>query len=409
MLPQQEPSEEDMQWVQKQETKYDQERKEKLKTESYFNVEEYSEDLRDVSSGECLTPKTRFFKLSLDEGAAIVHKYQQESLNHKEKFTAHDEAVLSELEEKISQFLNQHFPDQKAFCRLSTRSPKDASLFSGSLCFENTKRSIKKQWLESFRKQKGRESPCEFIYKEEVDEFEQFVQHLGHANEYLTFMKASQQALSVSNAKEAIDILTHSERVLRDLVFALDYPSMFNMKLIFREWCPELVYEYEFRGFVHNFELIALCQYDNTCTVQELNEYKDEIGQTILNYYNLHVKPVLVKYAAVETSSISKWNGEVIMDFAILQPSKKVIVVECNPFNAGTGASLFELDRDTIKEKYDKDGQFEFRIVTPDMYKEYLENGTHVWESIFGSTRDEIVHEIVQLAQERKGFFCVLV
>ena len=47
------------------------------------------------------------------------------------------------------------------------------------------------------------------------------------------------------------------------------------------------------------------------------------------------------------------------MDFDILQPSKKIIIIECIPFNNGTGASLFEVDRNDMKERYDKTRQFE--------------------------------------------------
>ncbi|EFC40725.1 hypothetical protein NAEGRDRAFT_58973 [Naegleria gruberi] len=299
------------------------ERKEKLLSESLYDVEQWANELIDPNTQKRLTPRTFFLDLSIEEGTAIYHTFQQFVLHHRNKFTSTDEKAMKNLEGRIADFLKEHFDGKRVFCRLSTRSPKDASLFEGSHSYEVTKEIMRKQWIRNFylNRRKTMKEDQSFVYTNEVEDFENYVKNeMKYYEEYLIFMKASQQSLSVSNEKEVLDVLTHSERVLRDLVRALDFPSVYNMKLIFREWCPELSYEYEFRGFIHDFELMGLTQYDNSFKIDDLINNKDEIAQSILNYYNTTVKPLLISKSNDPNSAISKWNGRVIMDFAILQP-----------------------------------------------------------------------------------------
>ncbi|KAG2372820.1 hypothetical protein C9374_013100 [Naegleria lovaniensis] len=372
------------------ENKYMKERLQKIVDESLYDIDQWCEELIDVNvqqdddqSPLLLTPKTRFFNLSLDQAHALVHYYQQYVLKHSNKITEKDEIAIQQLKEQIRNLWNQEkcFMGRKVFCRLSTRSPKDAALFDQSECYGRCKKLLKKKWIASYLKYKQRKDRSEaaipsrdYILNTEADDFTNYITHvMSHSEEYLSFMQCSQQGLAVENENQVLDVLTNSERVLQDLTRALDFPEVFNVKLILREWCPEITYEYEFRGFVHNYELIALCQYDNTCLVQELIDKKDEISSSILQYYDTTVKPILLHKSTQASSVISKWNGEVIMDFAILQPSKKIIVIECNPFNNGTGASLFEVDRSDMKERYNTNKQFEFRVVTQQWYAECSE------------------------------------
>ncbi|KAF0973320.1 hypothetical protein FDP41_008527 [Naegleria fowleri] len=403
------------------EEKYNKERLEKVLGDSLYDVDQWCEELIMMDSSTTLelqhnrphelllTPKTRWFNLSLEQANALVHHYQQHVLKHANKMTNSDEMEIQKLEEQIRNVWNQEkrFLGKKVFCRLSTRSPKDAALFDGSECYRRCKILLKKKWIASYLKFKERKGQLtstqisrDYILNTETEDFENYVTNvMSHSEEYLSFMQCSQQALAVENERQVIDVLTNSERVLQDLARALEFPEVFNMKLILREWYPDITYEYEFRGFVHNFELIALCQYDNTSLVQELIDKKDEIASSILRYYNTTVKPVLLCKSKQSTSVISKWNGEVIMDFAILQPSKKIIIIECNPFNNGTGASLFEVDRNDMKERYDKTRQFEFRVVTQKWYNECSEQAKYLWDSLFANSRKEIIEEIILEAQ----------
>ena len=314
------------------EEKYNKERLEKVLGDSLYDVDQWCEELIMMDSSTTLelqhnrphelllTPKTRWFNLSLEQANALVHHYQQHVLKHANKMTNSDEMEIQKLEEQIRNVWNQEkrFLGKKVFCRLSTRSPKDAALFDGSDCYRRCKILLKKKWIASYLKFKERKGQLtstqisrDYILNTETEDFENYVTNvMSHSEEYLSFMQCSQQALAVENERQVIDVLTNSERVLQDLARALEFPEVFNMKLILREWYPEITYEYEFRGFVHNFELIALCQYDNTCLVQELIDKKDEIASSILRYYNTTVKPVLLCKSKQSTSVISKWNGE---------------------------------------------------------------------------------------------------
>ncbi|KAL9647458.1 hypothetical protein ABK040_006819 [Willaertia magna] len=361
---------------------------EKLINESPFDVEQWSDDFYQNN----LSFKTFTLPITIEEAKAIVHCYQFKVLKHKNVFTELDEINLNNLKEKIKQLFNKS--EIKYFIRLSTRSPKDAWLFPESNCYQKLKELIKNEFLNLFKTENKLED-VNLNKLQTILEFEKYLKDFKDNNlEYLIFVRNGQKSLSVTNENDVIDLLTHSERVLCDLLHALDFPKIFNMKIIIREWNESLQYEYEFRGFINNFNLIALTQYDNIFYLKELNENQFEIGQSILNYYNLNIKNKLIKLSEIN-KNIKKWNGQVIMDFGILK-NKEIIVIECNPFNTGTGASLFERDRHQLIERYNNNNGFEFRVVTREIFNETSETAIGAMEYLFNQIKKDIINDLKQ-------------
>lgn len=233
----------------------------------------------------------------------------------------------------------------KVFCKLSTRSPKDAP-----------------QILAKAAKQFHAEAGLEMPVDQRVRQFAELVQ----------------QNFSVSCGRDAVDLLISSERVREDLEYALEaagYDEL-GLHLVLRRWDGPLPIAREFRGIVWNAELNALGQYYHPLMFPELLAIKEDIASDLRAVYE-ELRPQLS--AAGFT--------HFIIDFAWLGP-KQVKVIELNPFD-GVALGCFpgstglfrwdeEKDRDIIKN-----GPFEIRLRTEPLPLSELRNKLNTsWKDV---------------------------
>ncbi|KAL6050058.1 Cell division cycle protein 123 [Balamuthia mandrillaris] len=167
------------------------------------------------------TFETTFLNLSPEEARAIVSTYQQKQRQEcgKEQAKAEEEELhlLSQLKERINNaikaFVGGEGEDGGAFVRLSTRSPKDATIAG-----DKTMR----------------------LFEEELERMEQEEQ-VENAREdenarLVALIVASTKAMMVCSGEEALQLITTSERSHEDLLLALEFPEEWDMKVIIRKW-----------------------------------------------------------------------------------------------------------------------------------------------------------------------------
>jgi hypothetical protein len=205
------------------------------------------------------------------------------------------------------------------FVRLSTRSPKDASLKNTSTVEQLLRRQIKKN-----------------KYANENQQTRMLV-HAFH------------KALRVQNGTQAVGIITCSKRSYHDLLIRIlqtDKNEEFNMKLAIRDWV-KIKPGMEFRGFCTNGQLNALSVYFVACYNEEIKKNKDKLLAQMQTLFQ-EVAPLLTHIP------------EYVIDFA-LQADGKMAIVELNHFAKTTGAGLFNWKTDEALLRGEK--EFDFRII----------------------------------------------
>ncbi|KAL6078085.1 Cell division cycle protein 123 [Balamuthia mandrillaris] len=280
------------------------------------------------------TFETTFLNLSQEEARAIVSTYQQKQRQEcgKEQPAAEEEEqlhLLSQLKERINDgikaFVGGEGEDGGAFVRLSTRSPKDATIAG-----DKTMRLFEEE-LERMEKEEQVENARE-------DENARLV----------ALIVASTKAMMVRSGEEALQLITTSERSHEDLLLALEFPEEWDMKVIIRKWVnihPSM----EFRGFVCHKKFTALSQYFHIAYFPQLKQQRNSILANITECYAKVQDLIPV--------------DSFIVDFAVLNDGQ-VLVIELNPFHnyegCGTDAGLFNwaLDRKIV----DGEAPFEFRV-----------------------------------------------
>jgi len=174
------------------------------------------------------------------------------------------------------------------------------------------------------------------------------IQQLDDNTKVIALNRAHILALRAYSAKEAIELLTGSERINEDLLLALEDKQNFTQKLIVRKWVGVPI-EFEFRGFVNKKKLNAMCQYYHYIYFPHLVQQKEEIEKLIKDLYET-IKDIIPLESLV-------------LDFAVDLQQKKAMVIEINPFNnyegCGTSASMFNWTKD---RKVLDEGPFQFRI-----------------------------------------------
>lgn len=215
---------------------------------------------------------------------------------------------------------------QQAFVKLSTRSPKDAP-------------QILAKAAKDFQEQNGLKLPLQ--------------------DRARTFAELVQRQFSVSSGREAVQLLTSSDRVKEDIEYALEAPRYddLGLHLVLRRWDGPIPIANEFRGIVWNGSLNALGQYYHPLMFPEMLNQKDRIKDDLLAVFE-EIRPALVEAGFTNF----------IIDFGWLGPNQ-VKVIELNPFDgvalgcfpASTG--LFRWDDERDREII-KNGPFEFRLRT---------------------------------------------
>jgi len=347
---------------------YHQNIKEKLQVECRYDVEAWYEILKEF------TFPTSFLPLSIPEAKAIRSLYKHRFL-HGEKLNEKDSQCLENLKDKIDNTLKLQFQNKPIFLRLSTRSPKDSALD-----FDDAQKNSKyTKGISDVLKGQGitRAKLLDRIKKIpkktlDIDDYLSLLTPEESNAVLIYLMNATKEVLKITNASQALDLLTSSERVSVDIYQMLVYKNVDEKEseeelcqIVFREWFDIDDLE-EFRCFFYGKKLTAISQYNFYVYDKNLTENKESIKEKI---YNEFMK--ISYFLNVE-------NG--VIDFAVQKD--KVWVIELNPFNdykgAGTGGALFSWTQDI---KVLMEGPLEIRVV-----EKTLENCSHTIE-VFGAEK----------------------
>jgi len=180
------------------------------------------------------------------------------------------------------------------FIRMSSRSPKDAVIDNQSLILPIIKEEFKNIDLDN------------------VHEIEKALCY--------SLLKAQR----IYSGKQAFDLLLYrSVRTRWDVENSLNYQDIWRNSIIVRKWV-DIKIDMEFRGFVHNKELTALCQYSHDLYFPDLEEKIESIVPRIEEFFE-QVKNIIP-------------YDDFTIDFIVLD---KVYIVELNPFDSYTGPALF--------------------------------------------------------------------
>ncbi|CAF4843548.1 unnamed protein product [Rotaria sp. Silwood1] len=216
-----------------------------------------------------------------------------------------------QIKERLQKTIDQAYPNTKElFAKTSSRSAKDACVF-------------KRNFLE--------------VYKNELSKFPDPSQENSRIIALLT---AAFLSLCVTSATEVLSMFIISERIYQDMLLATEAQdssdSLFKENIILRPFIPIDV-DMEFRGFVYQQRLTCLSQYNYLIYSQRLCQWKDNILEKIISFFNQSVKTKLDKYK----------SHNYVIDFALAKGddesvnSMKVWVIELNPFMETTDGALF--------------------------------------------------------------------
>ena len=132
----------------------------------------------------------------------------------------------------------------------------------------------------------------------------------------------------VNNGKEVLNVLLTSERLFLDLKDWLNHGG--REQMILRKWDDSLCSDKEFRAFIQNNELKAICQDERFALFQDLVDNKDLYEKLINDYFKKTLQPLM---------KIPNY----IADFCILK-NNEVKLIEFSPFLRCTSACLFRWD-----------------------------------------------------------------
>jgi hypothetical protein len=267
-----------------------------------LNIENWYDSVKEY------TFETEFIEISSLEAEALIAAYEDPN-GKLGKYTIEYKILLLHLEKTLDQFIDSKIG---AFIKLSSRSPKDAVFKLPHL----------PQLIQDAKKQ-------------------------GGMDKNLTITHIFHQALKVLNGKEAMFLLTNSQRIYHDLTSLLlesDKDHPFKLVLAVRKWI-QIYPGFEFRGFVYQNKLNALTQYFETICVPELVKTKEFVQGRITTLFS-KIGPLLKKL------------DNYVIDFCMLKDGK-IMLIELNHFSPTTGTALFS------KEDYNglfRSGPLEFRI-----------------------------------------------
>ena len=214
--------------------------------------------------------------------------------------------------------------------RLDTRSPKDAVLNS---------KLVRDLLLEELEKRPH--SNCN-----DLD---------CATDDAIAYWRATSKAGRVNSGKEAVELLTRSNRVQQDLQLGfLSHPESSEM-LIVRKW-SDINPELEFRVFIVNNEITAITQYHKGLYVKSVADNVDLVKSLICDKFE-EVKDKIIAPDQTYTIDFALLSDENNNEF----PFSKCIVVEINDPPPTAGTSLFEWD-DEEDRKILQNGPFTIRV-----------------------------------------------
>lgn len=235
--------------------------------------------------------------LDKDSSVAIVTDWR-------DQVTDEEKACLDRLAERLQKSMDVF--TQKggsAFVKTSSRSAKDAPMVQ-----------------DRFRQ----------LY---ISELQAFQQDQRTENVRITcLLKAAFIALKVQTSNQVLDMFLRSERIYQDLLLAaVNQKDKYDENFVIRKFV-DIDVDMEFRGFVYNYELVALSQYNYAIFSERLCAKKDDYKNMVKDYFDNTLKPKLTS---------SKFPANSIIDFAICDDGKKLWVIEVNPYLETTDGALF--------------------------------------------------------------------
>jgi len=168
-------------------------------------------------------------------------------------------------------------------------------------------------------------------------------------------------ALCLTSAKSVLEMFLESERINSDLDLALSFKHQWSQHFIVRKFV-KIPIEYEFRAFIVDNELKAMCQYYHYIFFPTLVQNKDRIEKLILTKFD----EIKSKVPFIEKTYVVDW--------AVDLDNNRVYTIELNPFGdyegMGTSPCMFKLHKDIVTmDRLGPDRQlffgptnFEFRI-----------------------------------------------
>lgn len=271
------------------------------------NTEHWIDLLKDDTFPTVLCP---FF---LEEAQVFIKIYERMYLNKdsevicntnwRDSITDSEKDVLQALSTRLQKTMDVFTRDGFAFVKTSSRSAKDAPLVQ----------------------QKFKE-----LYMQELKAYP--VDDQNENVKITCLLKAAFNALQVKTSDEVIDMFLRSERIYQDLLLAaVNQKDKYNEHFVIRKFV-DIDVDMEFRGFVWNYELVALSQYNYAIYSERLVKDREKYESLVQEYYDSAVKLKLKG---------SEFPPNSIIDFAICDNGQKLWVIEVNPFLETTDGALF--------------------------------------------------------------------
>ena len=251
-----------------------------------------------------ITFKTYFIPLKYREAEAVLNFNYFKNKGKKDKFTKEDTKILRNLEKKIDHYF-QTYDDLKngAMFRLSGRSGKDMDYYDNTKIY-----ALYQENLERISKKLGKDK--------------------NDMNTKYVAITTLMNRFKVNCGKDVLNVLLTSERLFLDLKDWLNHGG--REQMILRKWDDSLCSDREFRAFIQNNELKAICQDERFALFQNMVDNKDLYEKLINEYFKKALQPLM---------KIPNY----IADFCILK-NNEVKLIEFSPFLRCTSACLFRWD-----------------------------------------------------------------
>ena len=305
-----------------------------------------------------ITFKTYFIPLKYREAEAVLNFNFFKNKGKKEKFTKEDITILKSLEKKVDHYFETH-DDLKngAMFRLSGRSGKDMDYYDNKKIF-----ALYEENLEKVAKEYG---------TDKTDINTKYVAITTLMNRF-----------KVNSGKDVLNVLLTSERLFLDLKDWLNHGG--REQMILRVWDDNLCSNREFRAFIQNNELKAICQDERFACFKNMVENKDLYEKLINEYFKKALQPLM---------KIPNY----IADFCILK-NNEVKLIEFSPFLRCTSACLFRWDLN-----YDEMLHGSGKLTIRDKVYENLEYFVNEWETYQSKPSDPFDNYFKDIDSGNKG------
>ena len=268
-----------------------------------------------------VTFNTYFIHIRYCEAEAIINFYNYRVKRDKNAFTSNDTKILLELQEKIDYYFKT-YEDLKngAMFRLTGRSGKDLDYYDNKIIYDLYLKNLSKI--------------SKKYNKSENDPNTRYLSIITLMNRF-----------KVNCAKDVLNILLTSQRLFLDMKDWLKHGG--KEQIVLRKWDDSLSSEREFRCFVVNNELKAICQDERYGFFPDLVKNKDLYEKLINEYFNNKFKSLM---------KIPTY----IVDFAILK-NNEIKLIEFSPYLRCTSARLFRWDNN-YEEMLNGNGKLTVRM-----------------------------------------------